>query len=212
MNRAGNHIFGLLLVLLPSGAPAPEPEFRLGYVTAATARIEAQLTSVTVELASRDRAVYPLPATLTPLLPVWRVALQDALARQGIFQRRASRRLSLVVKVMEFSLSGQILNVLARYQLFDTPSGAPVFSVDIMTNQGISALATGVTSLEDPAFATQHRTEMIRAIQDNITRFLHQIEAYARSQVSAPPTIRPLPPASWRMRPASRGPRCCAVV
>jgi hypothetical protein len=179
LNKTGNRIFGLLLVLLPCCTSAPEPEFRLANVTTAPARLEAELASVAVEPASRDRAVYPLPSTLTPLLPVWRAALQEALKRQGIFSPAAPRRLSLVVKVMEFSVSGQILSVLGRYQLFDIPPGAPVFSADIMSNQGISALATGVTSLEDPTIAAQHRTEVIQAIQDNIAQFLRQLEAFA---------------------------------
>jgi hypothetical protein len=87
---------------------------------------------------------------------------------------------SLVVKVLEFSLSGNILSVFARYQLFDNPAGNPVFSADIMSNAGLSSLATGVTSLDDPAVATQNRTQVIRAIQDNITRFLDQLERFAR--------------------------------
>ena len=113
----------------------------------------------------------PLPRTLTPLLPIWQAALQDALARQGIFRPGASRRVTLVVKVLEFSLSGNILSVFARYQLFDVPARDAVFSADIMSNAGLSSLATGVTSLDDPAVATQNRTRVIRAIQDNITQF-----------------------------------------
>ena len=89
------------------------------------APIDAALTKITVEPASRDRAVYPLPRTLTPLLPIWQAALQDALARQGIFRPGAPRRVTLVVKVLEFSLSGNILSVFARYQLFGVPPGSP---------------------------------------------------------------------------------------
>jgi hypothetical protein len=198
VNQMRKRIAVLLLLILPgcSSAPAPEAEFTLSSVRPAAARIDAELTSITVEPASRDRVVYPLPSTLTPLLPLWRTALQDALARYGIFRPGAPRRLTLVVKVLEFSLSGRILSVLARYQLFDNPPGAPAFSTDIMTNQGFSALATSVTSLEDPAVATQHRTEVIRAIQDNITQFLDQIEAFARQQrggaVARPAVPNPL--------------------
>jgi hypothetical protein len=72
------------------------------------------------------------------------------------------------------------LAVFARYQLFDVPPGNPVFSADIMSNVGLSSLATGVTSLDDPGVATQNRTQVIRAIQDNITQFLDQLEAFAR--------------------------------
>jgi len=162
-------VAGLFFALLCSCSPVPETEFALASVTTATARIDAGLAAVTVEPASRDRAVYPLPRSLTPLLPLWQAALQDAVTRQGIFRPEASRRLSLVVKVLEFSLSGNILSVFARYQLFDVPAGNPVFSADIMSNAGLSGLATGVTSLDDPTAATQNRTQVIRAIQDNIT-------------------------------------------
>jgi hypothetical protein len=94
---------------------------------------------------------------------------------------------SIVVKVLEFSLSGNILSVFARYQLFGVPAGDPVFSADIMSNAGLSSLATGVTSLDDPAVATQNHTQVIRAIQDNITQFLDQLEAFARQPHGATP-------------------------
>ena len=173
-------IAALLLVVFSACAPVPGTDLTLANVTPATARIDAALATVTVEPASRDRAVYPLPRTLTPLLPLWQAALQDALARQGIFQPSAPRRLSLVVKVLEFSLSGNILSVFARYQLFDIAGGNQVFSTDIMSNVGLSSLATGVTSLEDPVVATQNRDEVIKAIRDNIAQFLAQLETFAR--------------------------------
>ena len=180
-------VAGLFFALLCSCSPVPETEFALASVTTARARIDAGLAAVTVEPASRDRAVYPLPRSLTPLLPLWQAALQDAVTRQGIFRPEASRRLSLVVKVLEFSLSGNILSVFARYQLFDVPAGNPVFSADIMSNAGLSGLATGVTSLDDPTAATQNRTQVIRAIQDNITQFLDRLEAFARQPRGAAP-------------------------
>jgi hypothetical protein len=180
-------IAGLFIALLCSCSPVPETGFALAAVTPTTARIDAGLAAVTVEPASRDRAVYPLPRSLTPLLPLWQAALQDAVTRQGIFRPEASRRVTIVVKVLEFSLSGKILSVFARYQLFADPAGNPVFSADIMSNAGLSSLATGVTSLDDPAVATQNRTQVIRAIQDNITQFLDQLEAFARQPHGAGP-------------------------
>ena len=180
-------IAGLFFAFLCSCTPVPGTGFALASVTPATARIDAGLAAVTVEPASRDRAVYPLPHALTPLLPLWQAALQDAVTRQGIFRPDAGRRVSIIVKVLEFSLSGNILSVFARYQLFDDHAGNPLFSADIMSNIGLSALATGVTSLDDPAVATQNRTQVIRAIQDNITQFLDQLEAFARRPYGATP-------------------------
>jgi hypothetical protein len=45
-----------------SCSPASETEFVLASVTQSAARIDAGLAAVTVEPASRDRAVYPLPS------------------------------------------------------------------------------------------------------------------------------------------------------
>jgi hypothetical protein len=180
-------IAGLFVVFVRACSPVPETEFALASVATTAARIDAGLAAVTVEPASRDRTVYPLPRTLTPLLPLWQAALQDAVTRQGIFRPDASRRVSIAVKVLEFSLSGNTLSVFARYQLFDVPPGNPVFSEDIMSNVGLSGLATGVTSLDDPAVATQNRTQVIRAIQDNITQFLDQLEGFARQPHGATP-------------------------
>ena len=84
MSRASAGLFFALLCACP---PVPEAEFALASVTPTTARIDAGLAAVTVEPASRDRAVYPLPRSLTPLLPLWQAALQDAVTRQGIFLR-----------------------------------------------------------------------------------------------------------------------------
>jgi hypothetical protein len=181
-------IAGLFFAFLCACSPIPEPEFTLASVKPATARMDAALAAVTVEPASRDRTVYPLPRSLTPLLPLWQAALQDAVTRQGIFRPDAARRVSIVVKVLEFSLSGNILSVFARYQLFAVPAGDPVFSADIMSNGGLSSLATGVTSLDDPAVATQNRTQVIRAIQDNITQFLDQLGTFARQPDGAAPS------------------------
>jgi hypothetical protein len=180
-------IAGLFFALVCACSSVRETEFALANVTPATARFDAALAAVTVEPASRDRAVYPLPRSLTPLLPLWQAALQDAVTRQGIFRPSAARRVSLVVKVLEFSLSGNILSVFARYQLFDVPAGNPVFSADIMSNAGLSSLATGVTSLDDPGVATQNRTQIIRAIQDNITQFLDRLAAFARQPAGDTP-------------------------
>ena len=200
-------VAGLFFALLFSCSPVPDTDFALASVTPATARIDAGLAAVTVEPASRDRAVYPLPRSLTPLLPLWQAALQDAVTRQGIFRPDAARRVSLVVKVLEFSLSGNILSVFARYQLFDVPAGNPVFSADIMSNVGLSGLATGVTSLDDPAIATQNRTQVIRAIQDNITQFLDQLAAFARQ----PRGGHSLPgPERRQIEAFCHGPHCCA--
>src|SRR5205823_5387335 len=93
--RMSYAIAGLFFAYLCSCSPVPETEFALTSVTAATARIDAALAAVTVEPASRDRAVYPLPRSLTPLLPLWQAALQDAATRQGIFRSDASRRVSI---------------------------------------------------------------------------------------------------------------------
>jgi hypothetical protein len=166
-------VITLLFLVFPSCVPPPEAEMTLSNVPAAAARIDAVLAAVTVEPASRDRAVNPLPPTLSPLLPIWQAALQDAVARQAIFRSDAPRRLSLIVKVLDFSVSGDTLTLFARYQLFDNPAGDPVFSTDIMTN---APLSTG----EDATSAIRNRTQATRAIQANITQFLDQPSAFAR--------------------------------
>ena len=183
-------VIGLALALFCSCPAIPDRGPTFAAVQPIAAQIDAGLARVAVEPAGPDQTVYPLPRTLSPLLPIWQAALQDALAKEGIFRPGAPRQLSLVVKVLEFSLSGKILSALARYQLFGVPPGSPLFSADIMSNVGVSSLATGVTSLDDPRLATQNRTEVIRAIQDNITQFLDQLEAFAqRPSGPSPPRL-----------------------
>ena len=57
----------------------------LGVATPTAAGIDGQLATVSVEPASRDLVVYPLPSTLSQFLPTWREALEDALTRVRIF-------------------------------------------------------------------------------------------------------------------------------
>ena len=63
-------VAGLFFAFFCACSLVPETEFALANVTPATARIDARLAAVTVEPATRDRAVYPLPRSLTPLLPL----------------------------------------------------------------------------------------------------------------------------------------------
>jgi hypothetical protein len=174
------HIIALLFLVLPSCVPPPEAETTLSGVPAPMAWTDAALMTATVEPASRDRAVHPLPPALSPLLPLWQAALQDALARQAIFRSNAPRRVSLVVKVLDFSVSGDTLTVFARYQLFDNPAGDRVFSTDVMTTMPV---ATGA----DATSAIRNRTQATRAIQANITQFLDQLAAFARQPRTGSP-------------------------
>jgi len=118
-----HRVITLLFLVFPSCVPPPEVEITLSNLTAAAARIDAALAAVTVEPASRDRAVNPLPPTLSPLLPVWQAALQDAQSRQAIFRSDAPRRLSLIVKVLDFSVSGDTSDPVRALPAFRQPGG-----------------------------------------------------------------------------------------
>jgi hypothetical protein len=171
----GKAIFGLLLVVVSACSPAPQANLILGSVTPAPARIDAELASASVEPASRDRAVDPLPPSLAPLLPPWQAALQDALARKAMFRPGAPRRLSLMVKVLQYAVSEDTLTLFARYQLFDNPAGDPIFSTDVMTNIPGGCGGDAASALRDRALAS-------RAIQANIVQFLDQLETFAQGQ------------------------------
>jgi hypothetical protein len=108
-----------------------------------------------------------------PLLPPWQAALQDALARKAIFHPGAARRLSLMVKVLQYAVSGDTLTLFARYQLFDNPAGNPIFSTDVMTNVPLGSGEDAASALRDQALAS-------RAIQANVVQFLDQLETFAR--------------------------------
>jgi hypothetical protein len=168
-------IVGVLLLIVCACAPASPPELNIGNVKPAPARINADLASLDVEPASRDRAVDPLPPSLLPLLPPWRDALQDALSRTALFTPGAPRRMFLKVKVLQFAVSGGALNLFARYQLFDNPAGDPIFSTDVMTNIPIASGEDAASALRDQRLAR-------RAIQANIVQFLDRLETLAQQQ------------------------------
>ena len=92
-----------------------------------------------------------------------------------MFRPGAPRRLSLMVKVLQYAASGDTLTLFARYQLFDNPAGDPIFSTDVMTNVPLG-------SGEDPASVLRDRALASRAIQENIVQFLDQLETFARQR------------------------------
>jgi hypothetical protein len=147
----GKAILGLLLVVVFACTPAPQTNLVVGRVTPAPARIDGELAGISVEPASRDRAFDPLPPSLISLLPPWRAALQDALTRKAIFHSGAARRMSLMVKVLQYAVSGDALTLFARYQLFDNPAGDPIFSTDIMTNVPLGSGEDAASALRDQA-------------------------------------------------------------
>jgi hypothetical protein len=121
-------MLGLLLPVVFACTPAPQANFFVGNVTPAPARINGELASISVEPASRDRAVDPLPPSLALFLPLWQATLQDALARKGTSRSGGVRRLSLKVKVLQYRVSGETLMLFARCQLFDNVAGNPIFN------------------------------------------------------------------------------------
>jgi len=134
VSEMGKAIFGLLLVVVSACSTAPQANLILGSVTPAPAQIDAELASASVEPASRDRALDPLRPSLAPLLPPWQASLQDALARKAMFRPGAPRRLSLMVKALQYAVSEDTLTLFARYQLFDNPAGDPIFGTDVDTH------------------------------------------------------------------------------
>ncbi len=172
----------LALLLCPSIAGAAG--FRPVSVAPAVFGIDAELGGISLAAAGPRLEIYPLPATLGPLLPCWRSALRDAMARADIFRGGPGQPIFLSVKIMEFALNGRTLTVFARYQLSRPNSSMPYFRSGVMTDAGATSIDNGLAGLDDSDDATRDQPQIDRAIRRNIAEFIDQLEAFtARQQI-----------------------------
>ena len=172
MKNSFGKFMPLTLVLLFSFGCAtamPPVNFSAPNIGVSTTKLDAELKSLTVTVARPDEAtgiVSPGAAVYTVL---WKNALEDAFNRMVIFKDDSPRKVSLVVKILEFSNAVNIHYTTARYEIIDRSDGSIIFTTDVR-KIGEGPL---VLSLDEYYMIAD---SINRSVQNNIIQFLQVLE------------------------------------
>jgi len=161
---------------LLSGCATPfvPPNFSVPNVGLSQKKINAEVRSMTVTIASPGEAkgVLNVNANLVPQL--WTTALTEAFNKMAIFQDDAPMKVNVSVKILMFNPPGVGFSMtaatIARYEISDRRSGDIIFTQEFSSSATVPA---------DFAFEARTRiNESInRAVQNNITQFLQALES-----------------------------------
>ncbi|HCP77732.1 MAG: UDP-N-acetylglucosamine acyltransferase [Pusillimonas sp.] len=151
----------------------PPVNFAVPNVGFSENKVDAELRSITVSLASPEEKKGDLPAGAEVAAPMWRAALQEALNRMAIFQDDADTKVNLSVKVLALDMpsfgASMTTTSIARYEIIDRSNGDIIYTEEIA--------ADGVVPF-DHAFigAVRARESLNRSVQQNIAQFLQALE------------------------------------
>ncbi|SFU43898.1 UDP-N-acetylglucosamine acyltransferase [Xenorhabdus koppenhoeferi] len=169
----------LLLVVLGvialSGCQSVPPlNFVVQDIQPSSHKIDAELKSVSVSLASPSEKKGDIEAGMEAVPAFWKSALDDALARNTIFKDDTSKKVNLSVKVLAlnapaFGAEMRTLSI-AKYQLIDRANGEILYSSEI-TADGIVPFSYAFLGV------TRARESVNRSVQNNIKKFLEQLDS-----------------------------------
>ncbi|HLZ68058.1 MAG TPA: hypothetical protein VKQ29_17675 [Aliidongia sp.] len=187
-------------VLLSACGSIPPLNFSVPNVGPSPAKLDAEVKSLTVTVARPDEKTGGLPPTAEGLAPLWKTSVEEALDRMAIFNDDASRKVSLSVKILKLEVPGAGLSMTtdaaARYEIIDRKTGSVIFTTDISSS--------GTTPL-DFAFqgVARARESVNRAVQNNISQFLQQLQTVDLSKPMFPTAAVPAAASPKAMAPTS---------
>ena len=183
-NNFGKFVPLTLVLLFSFGcASLPPVNFSVPNIGVSSTKLDAELKSLTVSIASPDEATgeirpapfvrqygefQPYPVSLYAGL--WKTALEEAFNRMVIFKDDSPKKVSLAVKILKFDTRElTTIHTSARYEIIDRSDGSIIFTTDISTS--------GVVPF-DYAFAARVRLleSINRSVQNNIIQFLQVLE------------------------------------
>lgn len=169
-----NLILCLAVAFILSGCASPPPlNFSVPNVGPSQTKINAEVKSITVSVARPDEKTGDLPMGITNIVPLWKMAIEDSLNRMAIFKDDSSRKISLSVKILKFDTPSFGIEMTtysaARYEITDRENGTIIYTADIDS----AGICPG-----DYAFlgVTRSIESMNRSVQNNISKFLMQLE------------------------------------
>jgi hypothetical protein len=111
------------------------------------------------------------------VLALWRDSLHEDLDRAGLFSGNGPP-LSVRVRIMELTVSGNTVTVFARYQLWRPGAEQPLTDIDILTDAGVTG-TYAINSINDSAQVMLDPRRIGNAIGLNIADFVVRLEDYA---------------------------------
>lgn len=175
------------VVILSGCASAPPMNFSVPNVGVSQKKIDAELKSMTVTIARPDEKTGDLPMGMDVKVPqIWHTSLTEALNKMAIFQDDSLKKVNLSVKILKLELpafgGAMTTSTAARYEISDRKTGDIIFTQDI---------ASSGTTPFDYAFVGMVRAleSVNRAVQNNITQFLQQLETVDVSKPMFPTKV-----------------------
>jgi hypothetical protein len=139
--------------------------------------IPAVLGDISVAPAGPIAWVYPVKPAAAPVLALWRDSLRTDLERAGLFSGNGPP-LSLRVRVMELTVSGNTVTVFARYQLWRPGAEQPLTDIDILTDAGVTS-TYAINPTNDSRQVMLDPRRVGEAVGLNIADFVVRLEEYA---------------------------------
>jgi len=177
-------ILCLALTLSGCATQLPPVDFGVGAVGTSRHKINAELKTVTVQVAPKniqkgDIDIQFLESAGTQLssgqgiVSAWQNSLQDALARNAIFNDLSSTKLSLSVTVLKLDLPSFgtefQTETIARYELINRSNGDIIYSSEV-ASKGSCAMSEAFLGL------IRARTAACNSVRENIKQFLRELE------------------------------------
>jgi hypothetical protein len=154
-----------MLLILTGCQSLPPVNFAVPNVGYSEKKVDAELKSITVSLASPEEKKGDIPAGAEVAPPMWEAALEEALNRMAIFQDDANTKVNLSVKVLALDMpafgASMTTKSIARYEIINRSTG------DIIYTQEIAA--DGVVPFNYAFMGiVRARESLNRSVQQNI--------------------------------------------
>ena len=165
-------------VLLGIGCQTPPIIFSPADVGLSKVKIDAELKSVSVTIAqTKDRKTQNKidiaqlsfhGISSIDIQQAWKMAIDDAIVRMVLFNDNSEKKVSIIVKIIEFDLAAlsSKSTFAAQYQLIDRGNGDILFTSDIKTDGKSSTFTGNIRIIE----------QINNGVQRNILQFLQQLE------------------------------------
>lgn len=185
---------GFAISLSACATQLPPVDFGVGAVGTSHHKINAELKTVTVQVAPKNTqkgkvAIQLLESAGTQMssgqgiVSAWQNSLQDAMARNAIFNDSSTTKLSLSVTVLKLdvpSFGAEFeTETIARYELINRSNGDIVFSSDV-ASKGSCAMSEAFMGL------IRARTAACNSVRENIKQFLRELETVNLSKPMFP--------------------------
>jgi hypothetical protein len=160
-----------LAAMLSACGSIPPINFSVPNVAPSPTKLDADVKSITVTVASAEEATGKLDPNTSLLTQYWKTSIEEALDRMAVFRDDAPRKVSIAVKILRLELSvgaTATVNASARYQIIDRATGAVAFTTDINT-EGQSTLDYSLAGV------ARNRKALNHAVQENILKFLQAL-------------------------------------